>query len=267
MARTYGTPAEYLIKKASDKTMQILVGGCLLTLFLGFCAGLSVSGAGGRVAGVSLFGGMGMAFTFGFVVWFKRRALAWENERQQFRKGACGEAIVAHILSHLSDQFFVMHNIPTEYADYDHVVIGPTGIFVIETKDWRGLVTTDGLGELLRNGKGTGKPVIRNFIAAVMRLRNHACETTALDHFFQPLLVFTSADLKAEPGTTRNARCMTEDALFDYIENAKPAKPLPRAEAARITKCLYDFALKHGKAPHPSQAAPPVATHPPVPAA
>ncbi len=254
MARTYGKPADYLLKNASDKTLHIILGAALLTFVLGISIGSAMHAADEKFTRISASFVAAFALTFLLMFWLKRRTLTWENERQQFRRGARGEAVVAHILSNLSDRYFVMHNIPTPYADYDHLVIGPTGIFAIETKDWRGLVSPDGLGELLLNGHPTEKPFIRHFIAHVMRLRNHVSDTTGREHFFQPVFVFTSALLKAKQGDTRNAQCLSEEKLYDYIEEAKPGKRLSRADILQITKALYAFAQMNGKPAHLPEA-------------
>lgn len=253
MARIYGKSAEYLVKGAGDRSLRILMAGMLTVFLLGLAGGYTSALFSKAQAWFGWAGVMGV-LAFGVsmlaVRWFNARVLVWEKARLDFRRGARGEAVVAEILSRLGDSYFVMHNIPTSYADYDHIVVGPTGVFVIETKDWRGLVAPDGLGEILLNGKPTPKPVIRNFIAHVMRLRNHVCEAVGSEHFFQPVFVFTSALVKAKPGETRNARCIPEENLLETIEEAKPARRLPPADTLRITKALYAFAQMNGKPPH-----------------
>ena len=51
-----------------------------------------------------------------------------------------------------------------ERTDPAALVVGPTGVFVLDTKAWRGVVTSDGKGELLLNGQPTDKPYIRQFV-------------------------------------------------------------------------------------------------------
>ncbi|MDA0989435.1 MAG: nuclease-related domain-containing protein [Verrucomicrobia bacterium] len=66
---------------------------------------------------------------------------------ESFIKGARGEARVARILSFLPSSYTVFHglSIPTQGearmgGDIDHVVVGPAGIFLVETKQWRGRI-------------------------------------------------------------------------------------------------------------------------------
>lgn len=58
-------------------------------------------------------------------------------------KGADGEERTGRLLARLPSEFVVCHDlsIPGSRANIDHVVIGPTGLFTIETKSYRGGVT------------------------------------------------------------------------------------------------------------------------------
>jgi hypothetical protein len=73
------------------------------------------------------------------------------DEVRPFILGAIGESKVAFVLSSLPDEYVVIHDVSTELLEpislpsehdtihsfqIDHVVVGPTGVFVIETKHW-----------------------------------------------------------------------------------------------------------------------------------
>lgn len=67
--------------------------------------------------------------------------LAWWKVRKaipvirQYAKGRDGEIAVGQFLEDLRrDGYHVFHDIPSESGNVDHVLIGPGGIFVIETK-------------------------------------------------------------------------------------------------------------------------------------
>lgn len=95
--------------------------------------------------------GLGIALLIGGSVFVGRllprlTTIAWST-------GADGEAATAGYLDPLADLgFVVMHDvsIPRSRANIDHLVIGPTGVFVIETKNIRGKVRID--GETVRIG-------------------------------------------------------------------------------------------------------------------
>lgn len=68
-----------------------------------------------------------------------------------FLKGARGEEIVARELSMLSNNWFIFHGIPTSGvgeslggSDFDHIIVGPAGIIIVETKNWTGKLSVEG---------------------------------------------------------------------------------------------------------------------------
>lgn len=54
-------------------------------------------------------------------------------------KGLEGENIVLEQLNILPENYFVFHDVrlPDGYGNIDHIVVGPTGLFVIETKNYK----------------------------------------------------------------------------------------------------------------------------------
>lgn len=70
--------------------------------------------------------------------WFWKKV----NERRNYLLGYLGERTVAEALAPLlRESYYVYHDLPAEAGDrkfnIDHVVVGPTGIFAIETKTRR----------------------------------------------------------------------------------------------------------------------------------
>lgn len=66
---------------------------------------------------------------------------------ENWRKGALGELEIGHLLDRISaeNDFVVLHDraIPRSQANIDHIVITPAGIFVIDAKNYTGLVKID----------------------------------------------------------------------------------------------------------------------------
>ncbi len=60
--------------------------------------------------------------------------------------GAVGEEKVAKILEDLGDSYHVMNDFhwKGQRGNFDHIVIGPNGIFMIETKNHKGIIRCDG---------------------------------------------------------------------------------------------------------------------------
>src|SRR5687767_11173747 len=63
-----------------------------------------------------------------------------DEERAAWYRGALGEAAVGRLLDKLPDGWAVLHAVPVGKgdSDIDHVVIGPGGVFTINTKNHSG---------------------------------------------------------------------------------------------------------------------------------
>ncbi|MDI2098303.1 nuclease-related domain-containing protein [Ruicaihuangia caeni] len=79
------------------------------------------------------------------------------GEARSWFTGALGELEVAQCLAVLGAEWRVMHSVPVGEAgsDIDHVVIGPGGVFTINTKAHRGARVWVGARRLLVNGQET----------------------------------------------------------------------------------------------------------------
>jgi hypothetical protein len=75
---------------------------------------------------------------------FVRDLLGVKSEDASWNKGAKGEKTVAKQLEKLGDGFYVLHSVTRSESgtDIDHVVIGPTGVFSLNTKDHIGKAVT-----------------------------------------------------------------------------------------------------------------------------
>jgi hypothetical protein len=79
-------------------------------------------------------------------------------ESQTWYRGALGELEVARVLTQLDPGWTAIHAIPvgTKGSDIDHLVIGPGGVFTINTKHHQGMKVWVGSKRLLVNGQRTG---------------------------------------------------------------------------------------------------------------
>lgn len=79
------------------------------------------------------------------------------REAEPWYVGALGELQVAKRLSTLGPGWYVLHSVPigTGSSDLDHVVIGPAGVFTINTKHHRGQNVWVGGRRILVNGQRT----------------------------------------------------------------------------------------------------------------
>lgn len=92
----------------------------------------------------------------------RERAERLQRAADQWERGAEGERRTADVLAALpAEQWTVLHDVRwpgRPRANIDHVVVGPTGVFVIDTKHWSGRITIRD-GVLRQNGYRRDKAV------------------------------------------------------------------------------------------------------------
>jgi Nuclease-related domain len=247
MAKVLGESGRYVTQEAVRKHRGIwtlcLIGTALICTIWGFLVSLLFERSN-LSSSISLLAMLTLGLLILFICrWSMRRLDALERERMQMRKGVAGETVVAIILGDLPDDYWVFNDIDTPSGNLDHVVIGPTGVFIIETKNWRGVVTDDGKRELLLNGKAADKRYVGQFVGRIMgtkdEIRKRAPE---LNPYFQAVFVFTSACVDVRWRTTGNVRCLRDDQLSEYIVDNKWNKKLTRREVDTLAQAFYGLA-------------------------
>src|SRR5215211_7664410 len=108
----------------------------------GLASGLLAAQAGLPPAGLL---GVAVAALVGWRLRFRP-----SEQARSWQRGAHGERRTARLLDRLTrDGYVIFHDlaVPGSPANVDHLVIGPTGLFVIDSKQWAGSVhqSSDGL--------------------------------------------------------------------------------------------------------------------------
>jgi hypothetical protein len=113
-------------------------------------------------------------------------ALAW-------RRGATGEQRTARLLSPLERQgWVVLHDlaIPGSRANLDHLVIGPGGVFVVDSKHYRGRLQLDPSGQL-----GHGRYPLTTVLRTVSFEADRAAQILAAPHVVVPIVAVHGAQV------------------------------------------------------------------------
>jgi len=243
MAKVLGETARYVtkqsIKKYQWQFLTIFLAAYCFALVLGFYLGFDFNKH--PYLQIAIF-----IFFLGIVViarsLINRVIDNLEKKRIDFRKGATGEALVGYILAGFPDAYRIIPGVETSFGDIDHVVVGPTGVYAVDTKNWRGIVTADDQGELLLNGRPTKKPAIGNLTRSIMTTKKKIKVRSALDPYVRGVLAFLSARVEAKWGTTGSVHCITDEQLYDYIVEKK--KRLTKKEIASISQAFLAVARK-----------------------
>ncbi|MCW4001412.1 MAG: NERD domain-containing protein [Candidatus Bathyarchaeota archaeon] len=113
----------------------------------------------------------------------------WEGEKQ----------VAQHLNRMLSDDFYLINDLYLgSGGDIDHVVLAPSGVYVLETKNWRGTVSCRG-DEWQREGKhASASPSlqVKRNAAKIKRLIGNAPALRSLDVWVEGIVVLTNRHAK-----------------------------------------------------------------------
>ena len=144
---------------------------------------------------------------------------------RRLNRGERGELRVAEALDDLRVAGYrVFHDLVRDGFNIDHVVVGPAGVFAIETK------FRSGGGQItFRNGDGLfidGRPEetnsLKQAVANAAEVRRIIKEDCKVDEWVGAILVFVGEWQIRNKWQTTNARVVTADKLVTYIVDQQP---------------------------------------------
>ena len=143
---------------------------------------------------VDILEGVGLVFLFGPLVAF----YFYLRKYHIYRGGWQGEKEVTTLLSHtLSDDYFLLNDLYLREGggDIDHIVLGPNGLFVLETKNWNGSISCNG-DEWKRAGKrnfsGSPSRQVKRNTSKIKQIINTNPNLRVLDIWVEGIVVFTN---------------------------------------------------------------------------
>ena len=144
-----------------------------------------------------------------------------------WQKGLEGENLVSDYLNTLPKNYFVYNDVklPGKGGNIDHIVIGPTGIYVIETKNYSGKYRIkgnqwtyykNGYPKVIKNNPGT--QVRRNTKDLINFLSEKGISTTGT--WITSLVAFICPDFRVLE-TPRNYKVLIPETVPKYIMNGR----------------------------------------------
>ncbi len=169
MAKVFGAAGEHAARQSvvAFKKMFLTLTGVIAALALS--EGIIFSTLLFSRGRPSLLLGVAVVFALAVILVCRKvtqRVDRFESDRMSWRMGALGECEVAAELEALSDEFTIFNNVNTRRGNLDQIVVGPTGLFALETKNWTGVISSTPEGEHKRNGRTSTAPYVRKLLAA-----------------------------------------------------------------------------------------------------
>lgn len=140
-------------------------------------------------------------------------------------RGEKGELHVAEILEDLRPfGYRAFHDLVRDGFNIDHVIVGPAGVFAVETK------SRSGRGEItFKNGEGLfvagfaeEKDSLKQARANAAEVNRLIKETCQMDVWVKPVVVFVGEWRVKNDWQTTDTRVFTADKLVPHIVNQQP---------------------------------------------
>lgn len=144
---------------------------------------------------------------------------------KRLRQGIEGEKAVGQFLERLRENGYqVFHDLIGDDFNVDHVIVGPAGVFTIETKTLskpvRGDVKIQYDGEaILVNGQAMERNPVRQAKAQANWIRNVLLETSAREYRVRPVVLFPGWYVEQQPGSMRELWVLEPKALPKFLAN------------------------------------------------
>ena len=183
---------------------------------------------------------LGLIITATTIVMFKASFRRWRNRVI----GKRGEEAVAHVLKALSNDYALLNDLtlPSSRGNVDHLLIGPNGLFAIETKNYSGTVKCDGdrwfVGRRAINS--LSKQAKRNSMAIRANLASLHAEKGVRTPYVNALLVFVNKSTKVKLFNP-TIPVLRLDELVAYIRNFNAGPTISNNQKHAIVRHLQSL--------------------------
>ena len=218
MAKIHGIPGEWARVKGT------VVG--LWPLFLGFFVqGFAVALM--AFDSTRAWGAALLVLSLGWCIWSVYRGM---RHVERYFKGARGEERVSAILGNLPDAYHVFNDFVACGRHVDHVVVGPAGVFAVETKYWRGKVTIED-GHILLDGQLPNRSPLAQVLGEAHAVREQLAKS-GWAGTVTPVLTFASDAFEAKIAELQGAVVINSKFLKDGFSTERVV--LPPSELERL---------------------------------
>lgn len=222
MARQHGVAGEWARVRGTVLSLWplfvsfVMLGAFLASLIIGSCAWLFAAFFAVSLMSVLMYWKKGL-----------RRV-------ESFFRGARGEERVAGVLASLPDAYHVFNDFEANGDHIDHVVVGPVGVFSVETKSWRGAVEIVE-GHVLVNGVLPSRDPVTQALRESDKVRN-AIRKIGFDVTVVPVVCFASDTFTDGAMTCGPVKILNSNTINDWFMSQ--SEVLPPNELERLIQLL-----------------------------
>ena len=191
----------------------------------------------GAFASALVIGRHTIVFAVLFFVSIVAVAAMWRKGLRRvasFFVGARGEERVASVLADLPPNYHVFHDFMASGGPVDHVVVGPTGVFAVETKNWRGRVELEE-GHVLVDGRLADRSPLQQAIREADAVKT-ALAGAGWTGNVTPVLCFASDTFSKDSATAGSARLINAKSLPGWL--CEQPEVLSSSELERLVQLI-----------------------------
>lgn len=153
---------------------------------------------------------------------------------ERYFKGARGEERVAGILQNLPSCYHVFNDFLACGKHVDHVVVGPAGVFSIETKFWRGKVSLED-GHILLDGQLPDRDPLAQTRREASLVKTELSKS-GWTGSVTPVLVFASDTFEARIAEDRGAVILNSNHITESFSTGRTM--IAPAELERLVRLM-----------------------------
>jgi hypothetical protein len=190
-----------------------------------------------------------LAVTFAVVAFLLMRLRRYVPEMRNLTLAAEGERAVGQFLDRLrAEGYEIFHDIPADGFNVDHVLVGPAGVFSIETKTWRkprrgdARISFDGQSLLIAGAQPERDPVAQARAQAAWLTRQVEAGT-GHHHPVHPVVLFPGWYIESATGAHKEVWVLEPKALPAFLQQ-EPNRITPeevRLVAYHISRYIRTF--------------------------
>ena len=177
----------------------------------------------------------------------RKKGIQGENEVNYALKWlpSCYQKIKSYFNEKYQDNCIVLANksFIDESQEYDHIIVGPQGIFMIETKNYKDKLIIDNNGNWIRVKEDGTKEGERN---PLQQIRRHEKLLSSIVGNIEIISVICLSHPKVIIEGTENCsrKIIKSDLLCEYIENYKGSRIYDNKEINAIINKITQFQIK-----------------------
>lgn len=157
-----------------------------------------------------------------------------ERRMESFFKGARGEERVAGILKSLPESYHLFNDFVASGRHVDHVVVGPAGVFAVETKFWSGKVTLEE-GHILVDGQLPDRSPIAQVLREARLVKTELAKK-GWNGAVTPVLAFASNTFEAKIAEYHGVVILNARDLKDSFATERVV--IPSVELERLVRLM-----------------------------